>query len=71
MNILRTTLNSREEMVIRMRFGIGADRDYTLEEIGKQLSITRERVRQIEVKAMRKLKHPFRIRMLRQLHMVS
>ncbi len=68
LKILRTTLSPREETVIRMRFGIGADRDHTLDEIGKRLSITRERVRQIEVKAMRKLKHPFRIRMLRQLH---
>jgi RNA polymerase primary sigma factor len=71
LKILKTTLNPREEMVIRMRFGIGVDRDHTLDEIGKQLSITRERVRQIEVKAMRKLKHPYRLRMLRQLHTVS
>ena len=71
LQILKTTLNPREEMVIRMRFGIGVDRDHTLDEIGKQLSITRERVRQIEVKAMRKLKHPYRLRMLRQLHLVS
>lgn len=70
LQILRTTLNPREEMVIRMRFGIGVDRDHTLDEIGKQLSITRERVRQIEVKAMRKLKHPHRIRMLKQLHII-
>jgi RNA polymerase primary sigma factor len=71
LKILKTTLNPREEMVIRMRFGIGVERDHTLDEIGKQLSITRERVRQIEVKAMRKLKHPYRLRMLRQLHAVS
>ena len=71
LKILKTTLNPREEMVIRMRFGVGVDRDHTLDEIGKQLSITRERVRQIEVKAMRKLKHPYRLRMLRQLHLVS
>ncbi len=71
LRILKTTLNPREEMVIRMRFGIGVDRDHTLDEIGKQLSITRERVRQIEVKAMRKLKHPYRLRMLKQLHTVS
>jgi RNA polymerase primary sigma factor len=71
LKILKTTLNPREEMVIRMRFGIGVDRDHTLDEIGKQLSITRERVRQIEVKAMRKLKHPYRLRMFRQLHTVS
>src|SRR4030042_5183497 len=67
LKILQTTLNPREEMVIRMRFGIGVDRDHTLDEIGRQLSITRERVRQIEVKAMRKLKHPYRLRMLKQL----
>jgi DNA-directed RNA polymerase sigma subunit (sigma70/sigma32) len=54
-----------------MRFGIGVDRDHTLDEIGRQLLITRERVRQIEVKAMRKLKHPYRLRMLKQLHTVS
>ena len=71
LQILRTTLNPREEMVIRMRFGIGVERDHTLDEIGRQLSITRERVRQIEVKAMRKLKHPYRLRMLKQLHLVS
>jgi RNA polymerase primary sigma factor len=62
------TLTPREEKVIRMRFGIGLDRNYTLEEIGKQLSVTRERVRQIEVRAMRKLKHPNRSRLLKCLH---
>jgi RNA polymerase primary sigma factor len=61
------TLTPREEKVIRMRFGIGADRDYTLEEVGKYLSITRERVRQIEANAMRKLKHPKRGRLLRNM----
>ena len=54
------TLTPREAEVIRMRFGIGVDRDHTLEEIGRHLSITRERVRQIEAKALRKLKHPNR-----------
>jgi RNA polymerase primary sigma factor len=54
------TLTPREAAVIRMRFGIGTDRDHTLEEIGRHLSITRERVRQIEAKALRKLKHPNR-----------
>lgn len=54
------TLTPREAEIIRMRFGIGFDRDYTLEEVGRHLSITRERVRQIEAKALRKLKHPNR-----------
>jgi RNA polymerase sigma factor (sigma-70 family) len=61
------TLSHREEKVIRMRFGIGADRDHTLEEVGKRLSITRERVRQIEVQAMQKLQHPSRLRILKEL----
>jgi RNA polymerase primary sigma factor len=61
------TLSHREERVLRMRFGIGVDRDHTLEEVGKRLSITRERVRQIEVQAMRKLKHPSRLRTLKSL----
>ena len=51
------TLTPRETEIIRMRFGIGFDKDYTLEEIGRHLSITRERVRQIESKALRKIKH--------------
>ncbi len=54
------TLAPREAEIIRMRFGIGCEKDYTLEEIGNHLSITRERVRQIEAKALRKLKHPSR-----------
>ncbi len=62
--VLRT-LSSKEEKVIRMRFGIGVDRDHTLEEVGRHLSITRERVRQIEAKALRKLKHPSRLRALK------
>jgi len=61
------TLTPKEEKVIRMRFGIGVDRDHTLEEVGRHLFITRERVRQIEAKALRKLKHPSRLRALRTL----
>ncbi|MDP2754384.1 MAG: sigma-70 family RNA polymerase sigma factor [Nitrospirota bacterium] len=61
------TLTPREEKVIRMRFGIGVDKDHTLEEVGRHFSITRERVRQIEAKALRKLKHPNRRRALKVL----
>ncbi len=62
------TLAPKEEEVIRMRFGIGVERDHTLEEIGQYLSITSERVRQIEAKAMRKLRHPKRLRELQLLN---
>ncbi len=62
---LLKTLHPNEEKVIRMRFGIGVDRDHTLEEVGRYLSLTRERVRQIEAKALRKLKHPGRLRVLK------
>jgi RNA polymerase primary sigma factor len=58
-------LTPREERVIRMRFGIGMNADHTLEEVGQQFSVTRERIRQIEAKALRKLKHPSRSRILR------
>jgi RNA polymerase primary sigma factor len=58
-------LTPREERVIRMRFGIGMNKDHTLEEVGHQFSVTRERIRQIEAKALRKLKHPSRSRILR------
>jgi RNA polymerase primary sigma factor len=58
-------LTPREERVIRMRFGIGMNTDHTLEEVGHQFSVTRERIRQIEAKALRKLKHPSRSRILR------
>ncbi len=61
------TLTPKEEMVIKMRYGIDCDRDYTLEEIGKHLSITRERVRQIEEKAIKKLRHPKRLKALREM----
>src|SRR5437763_6807755 len=59
------SLTPREERIIRMRFGIGMNKDHTLEEVGQQFSVTRERIRQIEAKALRKLKHPSRSRMLR------
>jgi len=62
------TLTPREDEVIRMRFGIGFDKDHTLEEVGRHFSITRERVRQIEAKAVRKLRHPNRLRALRLLN---
>src|SRR4030088_2038040 len=60
-----STLTPREEKVLRMRFGIGMNKDHTLEEVGQQFSVTRERIRQIEAKALRKLKHPSRSRKLR------
>ena len=58
-------LTPREERVLRMRFGIGINSDHTLEEVGQQFSVTRERIRQIEAKGLRKLKHPSRSRILR------
>ncbi len=63
-NVL-ASLTPREERVLRMRFGIGMNTDHTLEEVGQQFSVTRERIRQIEAKALRKLKHPSRSRKLR------
>jgi RNA polymerase primary sigma factor len=62
---LLASLTPREERVLRMRFGIGMNTDHTLEEVGQQFLVTRERIRQIEAKAIRKLKHPSRSRMLR------
>jgi RNA polymerase primary sigma factor len=59
------SLNPREERIIRMRFGLGMNSDHTLEEVGQKFSVTRERIRQIEAKALRKLKHPSRSRVLR------
>ena len=59
------SLTPREERILRMRFGIGMNTDHTLEEVGQQFSVTRERIRQIEAKALRKLKHPSRSRILR------
>jgi RNA polymerase primary sigma factor len=58
-------LNPREERVIRMRFGLGTSRDHTLEDVGQTFGVTRERIRQIEAKALRKLRHPSRSRNLR------
>ncbi len=66
MKVLKT-LPPKDEKVIRMRFGIGAGRDHTLEEVGKRLYLTRERVRQIEVSAIRKLRHPARLKTLQAL----
>ena len=60
-----TTLTPREEKVLRMRFGIGEKTDHTLEEVGRDFSVTRERIRQIEAKALRKLRHPSRSRKLK------
>jgi RNA polymerase primary sigma factor len=59
------SLTAREERILRIRFGIGMNKDHTLEEVGQQFSLTRERIRQIEAKALRKLKHPSRSRILR------
>ncbi len=70
-NLRKTTarvlasLTPREERILRMRFGIGINTGHTLEEVGQQFSVTRERIRQIEAKALRKLKHPSRSRLLR------
>ncbi len=59
------SLTPREEKVLRMRFGIGERQDYTLEEVGRVLGVTRERVRQIEAKAIRRLRHPTRAKLLK------
>ena len=58
------SLTPREERVLRMRFGIGMNTDHTLEEVGQQFSVTRERIRQIEAKALRKMRHPTRLRQI-------
>ena len=60
-----STLTPREEKVLRMRFGIGEKSDHTLEEVGRDFAVTRERIRQIEAKALHKLRHPTRSRKLR------
>ncbi len=59
------SLTPREERIVRLRFGLGINSDHTLEEVGQQFSLTRERIRQIEARALRKLKHPSRSRVLR------
>ncbi|MBI5235598.1 MAG: RNA polymerase sigma factor RpoD [Deltaproteobacteria bacterium] len=64
-NLVLESLSAREEKVLRMRFGIGERQDYTLEEVGKVLGVTRERVRQIEAKAIRRLRHPTRSKLLK------
>lgn len=65
LNEILSTLTDREEQVLRMRFGIGVETNYTLEEVGETLNVTRERIRQIEAKALRKLRHPTRSKVLR------
>ena len=60
-----STLTPREEKVLRMRFGIGEKSDHTLEEVGQDFAVTRERIRQIEAKALRKLRHPSRSKKLK------
>ena len=60
-----STLTAREERVLRMRFGVGLSTDHTLEEVGKEEGVTRERIRQIEAKALKKLKHPTRAKKLK------
>ena len=61
-------LTPREEQVLKMRFGLGDDSEHTLEEVGRRFSVTRERIRQIEAKALRKLRHPSHNRTLRDFH---
>lgn len=65
LNKILSTLSPREERVVRMRFGLGEKHDHTLEEVGQTFDVTRERIRQIEAKALRKLRHPTRAGQLR------
>ena len=64
LNVVLSSLTDREEKVLKMRFGIDTEMDFTLEEVGKSFSVTRERIRQIEAKALKKLKHPNRKKQL-------
>ena len=64
-SLVLASLTPREERIVRMRLGIGINSDHTLEQVGQQFSVTRERIRQIEAKALRKLKHPSRSSALR------
>ncbi|HBL24166.1 MAG TPA: RNA polymerase sigma factor RpoD, partial [Deltaproteobacteria bacterium] len=65
LNSILSTLSPREERVVRMRFGLGERQDHTLEEVGQVFEVTRERIRQIEAKALKKLRHPMRAKLLR------
>jgi RNA polymerase primary sigma factor len=65
-NEVLSTLSPREARILRLRFGLDNDRPYTLEEVGQKFGLTRERIRQIEGKALRRLRHPCRARMLRE-----
>jgi RNA polymerase primary sigma factor len=65
-NEVLSTLSPREARILRLRFGLDNDRPYTLEEVGQKFGLTRERIRQIEGKALRRLRHPRRARMLRE-----
>jgi RNA polymerase primary sigma factor len=65
-NEVLSTLSPREARILRLRFGLGEDRPYTLEEVGHKFGLTRERIRQIEGKALRRLRHPRRARLLRE-----
>ncbi|MBT5267355.1 MAG: sigma-70 family RNA polymerase sigma factor, partial [Rhodospirillaceae bacterium] len=65
LGLVLSELTPREERIVRMRFGLGVGREHTLEEIGQMLGVTRERVRQIEAKALMKMKHPIRSRAIR------
>ena len=65
-NEVLSSLTPREARIIRLRFGLDCDRPYTLEEVGQKFGLTRERIRQIEGKALRRLRHPHKVRMLKE-----